>query len=235
MNLPSGERTFFHARGANAEFSPADVDINSINASMLHIGYILLLDKFDEFDEEYGTVMARFLHDVQEKGIKTSIDVVSSSTADYQKTIVPALKYCDYAIMNEIESTSIWGLSPRDENGKLNIPNIKETMKRILDAGVKEKVIVHSKEAGFLMDKNYNYTAVASLDIPRSEIKGSVGAGDAYCAGCLYGIFNNYTDTQLLEFSSAVAACNLFAADSVSGMRTRNEIFEIMEKYERLK
>ena len=233
MNLPSGERTFFHARGANAEFSPADVDISSINAYMLHIGYILLLDKFDEFDEEYGTVMARFLHDVQEKGIKTSIDVVSSSTADYQKTIVPALKYCDYAVMNEIESTSIWGLNPRKEDGKLNIENIKEAMRKILDAGVKEKVIVHSKEAGFLMDKNYNYTAVASLDIPRSEIKGSVGAGDAYCAGCLYGIYHNLPDKEILEFACSAASFNLFAEDSVSGMRSREEILKLPEKYAR--
>ena len=33
-------------------------------------------------DAEYGTVMARFLHDVKELGIKTSIDVVSDSKAD---------------------------------------------------------------------------------------------------------------------------------------------------------
>ena len=73
-----------------------------------------------------------------------------------------------------------------------------------------------------------------SLRIPKEEIKGSVGAGDAFCAGCLYGLFNNYSDTQLLEFASAAAACNLFGADSVSGMKTRNEIFEVMDKYERL-
>ena len=235
MNLPSGERTFFHARGANAEFSPEDVDISSINAYLLHIGYILLLDKFDEPDEEYGTVMAKFLHDVQEKGIKTSIDVVSDSSADYKKTIAPALKYCDYAIMNEIESTSIWGLSPRKEDGSLNVANIKETMSLMLKEGVREKVIIHSKEAGFLMDKSGSFTAVASLDIPRSEIKGSVGAGDAYCAGCLYGIYNGLGDKEILEFACSAASFNLFAEDSTSGMRSREEIIKLPEKYPREK
>lgn len=66
MNLPTGERTFFHARGANAEFSPDDIDLSSLSARMLHIGYILLLDSFDNADFEYGAVMARFLHDVKE-------------------------------------------------------------------------------------------------------------------------------------------------------------------------
>ena len=66
MSLPTGERTFFHARGANAEFSPDDIDLSSLSARMLHIGYILLLDSFDNADFEYGAVMARFLHDVKE-------------------------------------------------------------------------------------------------------------------------------------------------------------------------
>ncbi|MBR2885414.1 MAG: helix-turn-helix domain-containing protein, partial [Clostridia bacterium] len=97
MSLPSGERTFFHKKGANAEFSPKDVDVDALNCSIFHIGYILLLDEFDKEDKEYGTVMAGFLKKVQEKGIKTSIDVVSDSSADYGKKIIPALKYCNYA------------------------------------------------------------------------------------------------------------------------------------------
>ena len=100
ISLPSGERTFFHARGANAQFVPEDIDLDKLDCDILHAGYILLLDGFDAKDEVYGTKMARFFHDVQEKGIKTSVDVVSDATADYKATILPALKYCDYAIMN---------------------------------------------------------------------------------------------------------------------------------------
>ena len=99
--VDTGERTFFHYRGANAEFSPANAPAESLNCDLLHIGYILLLDAFDEPDSEYGTVMARYLHDVQQQGILTSIDVVSDNSADYGQKIIPALRYCNYAIMNE--------------------------------------------------------------------------------------------------------------------------------------
>ena len=75
----TGERTFFHHKGANSEFSPSHVSVDSMTCRMLHIGYILLLDEFDREDPEYGTVMARFLKSVQEAGISTSIDVVSDS------------------------------------------------------------------------------------------------------------------------------------------------------------
>ena len=86
----------------------------------------------------------------------------------------------------------------------------------------------------FVLDvESGSLTEVPSLKIPKEEIKGSVGAGDAFCAGCLYGLYHDYGDKQLLEFASAAAACNLFEANSVDGMRTKNEIMNIAQKYER--
>ena len=235
MSLPSGERTFFHKKGANAEFSPDDIDINSLDCNIFHIGYILLLDEFDKDDNEYGTVMAGFLKKVQSKGIKTSIDVVSDSSADYGKKILPALKFCNYIIINELECCKIWGLDAYKEDGQLDKAYIKIAMKNAADAGVKDKVIVHSKDISFILDvAQGTFSEVNSLNIPKDEIKGSVGAGDAFGAGCLYGLYNGYTDLQIIEFASGAAACSLFAADSVSGMKTKDEIVDLIEKYGRL-
>lgn len=199
---------------------------------ILHIGYILLLDRFDEYDSEFGTVMARFLRDVQSRGIKTSIDVSSNSWADYKAKIIPSLKYCNYVIINEIESSMLSGLPPYDSDGALNVDNIKKTMEFMATQGVKDKIIVHCKKAGFCLDvPTKAFTVVPSLNIPKSEIKGSVGAGDAFCAGSLYGIYNNFCDRRILEFAAAAAACNLFAEDSVGGMKSKNEIEKLPERY----
>lgn len=232
VSVPTGERSFFHFRGSNAQFSPDDIDISLINSIMLHIGYIHLLDCFDQSDEEYGTVMARFLHNVQESGIKTSIDVVSDSEADYKAKIIPALKYCNFAFLNEIESSMITELEPYNANGTLNIDNIKRTMKFIAECGVKEKIIVHCKMAGFCYNViDDEFTVVPSINIPPEEIKGSVGAGDAFCAGCLFGIYNGYNDKQILEFAASAAACNLFSENSIDGMLDYKQIIEIPNKY----
>jgi len=234
MSLPSGERTFFHARGANKTFCPEMVDLDKLDAGLLHIGYILLLDAFDQADEECGTVMARFLRDVQRRGIKTSVDVVSDSSADYPDKIIPALRYCNYAIMNEIESTAIWGLSAYREDGSLHIDNIRETMKRMTACGVKDKIIIHAKDAAFCCDaESGEFTAVPSLCIPPEDIKGSVGAGDAFCAGSLYGLRQGWSDREILEFASAAAACNLASENSVDGMRCAAEIHAVAAKYPR--
>lgn len=234
MSLPTGERTFFHSRGANSEFSPEDVDISALNCVILHIGYILLLDAFDRPDGEYGTVMARFLHDVRSHGIKTSIDVVSDNGGDYKAKVLPALKYCNYAIMNEFESSMLSDLPPYRKDGTLDVDNIRKTMEFMASQGVEDKVVVHCKTAGFCYDVPSGvFTVVPSLDIPESEIKGSVGAGDAFCAGVLYGIYNRYDDRHILEFASGAAACNLFSDTSVDGMRSKYEIEKICEKYKR--
>lgn len=232
MSLRTGERTFFHARGANAEFSPEDVDLSTLGCRLLHIGYLLLLDRFDAPDPDHGTVMAGFLHDVQARGIKTSVDMVSDSTADYGKTVLPALRYCNYAIVNEVECCTAFGLSPTKADGTPNEDDIRRAMEGMAAAGVADKVIVHAKPIGYCLDvKSGRFTAVPSLAFPRELIRGSVGAGDAFCAGCLYGLYNGFDDERLLRFAAAAAAASLTEENAVDGMRPRDELIDMIERY----
>ncbi len=233
--ISSGDRTFFYAGGANRSFSPDDIDVESLDCRMFHIGYILLLDAMDAYDAEYGTKMAGLLKRVSERGIKTSIDVVSEEGNRFREKVIPALKYCDYAILNEIESCRVTGLSPRHPDGRIHMENIRSTMEEFLRLGVREKVIVHCVECGFLLDRSGEFIVVPSLELPPDYIKGSVGAGDSYAAACLYGIYNGCDNRWLLEFASAAAACNLSASDSISGMRSRSEIEKLCELYPRKK
>ncbi len=230
MNVSStGERTFFHYRGANAEFAPEDVSIGELNCRMLHIGYILLLDSFDRDNKEYGTEMARFLHGVQQAGIRTSIDVVSDSSGLFAQKVLPALRYTDNAIMNEIEGCGAAGLEAYDPEGNLLVSNIRKAMDFLMSKGVRERVIIHCPQAGFALNRTGEYTVVPSLALPKGFIKGSVGAGDAFCAGCLYGIYHGLDDRGILEFASGAAACNLSREDSVSGMKSAQEIRTMMK------
>lgn len=228
----SGQRTFFHYRGANAEFSPAHIPDESLDCSLFHIGYILLLDAMDARDDEYGTVMARLLHDLQERGIRTSIDVVSGETGLFREKVIPALAYCDYAIMNEYESGSVSGLPARGEDGRLIPENIVATMQYMLAQGVRQRVIVHCPEAGFCLDAQKGLFIVPSLRLKKGYIKGSVGAGDAFCAGCLYAICQDRDPEWMLRYASAAAAANLSASDSISGMKPYEQLLDMMNTWE---
>ena len=101
----------------------------------------------------------------------------------------------------------------------------------LLSYGVGQRVIVHCPEAGFCLSRDGDFTVVPSLKLPAGYIKGTVGAGDSFCAGCLYGIYNGFTDAEILEFASGAAACNLAAEDSVSGMRDAGYIRELIGTY----
>ena len=123
-NNQTKERTFFQHAGANAYYGEDDIDWDSLDVNIFHIGYILLLPNLDQPDAEFGTKMARLLHKAQSKGMKTSIDVVSESGDRFCKLVPPALKYTDYCVINELEAQQTTGVLLRDEDGKLHTENM---------------------------------------------------------------------------------------------------------------
>lgn len=234
MNVTStGERTFFQYPGANSEYDITDIDLDKLDCDMFHAGYILLMEKFDEIDPEYGTRLARLLKSVQDKGIKTSVDVVSEEGERFSKLVPPALKYCNYSIINEIEGGRAVGVSPRDSEGKLIEDNIKLILQKFFELGVKDIAVIHCPEGGFALDKSGNYVSIPSQNLPKGYIKGSVGAGDAFCAGVLYGIYKGFSLDETVEIGNLAAAANLSEIDSISGLRSLDELMKIKEKYPR--
>ena len=225
----TGERTFFHNRGANKEFNPSDVNLDKLDCKILHAGYLMLLDYFDTINDDGSTPMSEFLRSARQRGIKTSIDLVSESSGNFHKVATAALPHCDYVIINEIEAGSIVGIEPRDDSGALIDNNVWDIMEKLISYGVKEKVIVHCPEKGFCLDKSGAKTCVDSVKLPKGFIKGSVGAGDAFCAGSLYALYNGYSDAQTLEFANLVAVNCLSAPDSVSGIRHKDRLKDVLK------
>jgi len=115
----NGRRTFFHQRGANTQWDAHDLDFTKTKAKIFHLGYLLLLDRLDEPNRQYGTKSARLLAAAQKAGLKTSVDVVSEDSERFNAVVVPSLKYMDYCILNEIEAGRTAGFETRSPEGKL--------------------------------------------------------------------------------------------------------------------
>ena len=223
------QRTFFHYRGANAKFDLTDIDWDHVDAELLHIGYILLLDALDTEDAEYGTRMARLLCDAQRHGIKTSIDVVSESGDRFSRLVPPALRYTDYCIINELEAQQSTGVPLRDENGALIPDNIPVALRQLMALGVSTWAVIHCPEGGYGLEKGGSVVAVESLRLPQGYIKGTVGAGDAFCAGVLYGAQQKMTLKSAIEMGIASAACSLSESGGTEGMRGAAEAMKLYE------
>jgi len=227
----TGERTFFTAKGANNAYSFDDIDFASIKADMFHMGYIFLMDPFDKEDKEYGTVLAKALARVQAKGIKTSIDLVSVEEERFSEIVMPSLKYCNYFIVNEIEAGKTVNISPYNSEGIIEEHCIIEICNKILEAGVQDLVVIHAPEGGWAMTSDKEFYFAPSLQLPQGYIKGSVGAGDAFCAGLLYSIYKELPMKESLEIACAAAASSLSEVKSTSGIKSIEELKMLYEKY----
>ena len=218
MSVEGGQRTFFTCAGASAEFGYEDIDWQKLNVKMLHLGYFLLLDKVDSGDG------LRILHAAKERGIRTSIDLVSENTDRYE-WVLPCLKYTDNLIINEDEAGRLANIRPE----RKNLLNIAE---KLMSYGVKERVIIHLPEIGVCLSER-GYSAVPSFDLDTNYIKGTTGAGDAFCAGTLLGIYKGLSDDKILSLASMSAAAALSAPDAVSGLKSEKEIVGMCERMER--
>lgn len=227
MDESDKSRTFFMFRGTSTNFSEKHFHLNSLEADILHVGYILLLDGMDAVDDEYGTVMARVLCEAKKRGIQTSIDIVSEESDRYKKIVPPSLKYTDYCVINEIEAGKTVGIELRDETGGLILRNIPKVLKKLRVMGVSKWVVIHTPESSFALDEKEEHHVKPSLLLPKGFIKGTVGAGDAYVSGVLYGAYMGYSIEEAMEIGTAAAAFSLSEEDSTAGMKDIKKILQL--------
>ena len=214
--MNSGARTFFHYRGSNALLDYPDFIHMDTTARIFHLGYLLLLDTLDSPDDEYGTVAAKVLHLLKSKGYETSIDVVSEQGDRFRKIVTPSLRYTDYMICNEVEAEACTGIELRNSDG-LCRENLPKVAGYLFEQGVACMVVIHYPEGGFAMRSDGEQALVNSFPVSSSEIKSSVGAGDAFCAGALYAIHEGWSLFDLLTFANANARFNLLNESSTGG------------------
>jgi sugar/nucleoside kinase (ribokinase family) len=230
--MQAGVRTFFHYRGANALLDYSDFVNMDTSAKIFHLGYLLLLDKLDSPDAEYGTVAARVLHLLKSKGYETSIDVVSEQGDRFRNIVTPSLKYVDYMICNEVEAGACTGIELRNASG-LCRENLSLAAGFLFEKGVAKMVVIHFPEGGFAMRNNGEQLYVDSFPVSSSEIKSSVGAGDAFCAGTLYAIHEGWPLPDLLSFANANARFNLLSESSTGGAAPISQVEEFISKYDK--
>ena len=229
----SKQRTFFTYMGANARFVEEDIDWDKVTAKLFHIGYILLLDALDQPDDQYGSKMAKLLCAAQRHGLKTSIDVVSEASDRFKRLVPPALKYTDYCVINEYEAAQTTGIPLREADGMLLTENLPRALRAMKAMGVSTWAVIHCPEGGFGLDENDRFVSLGSLILPEGYIKGSVGAGDAFCAGVLYGAEKGWTLDKAVDLGIASAAASLSDPSATAGMCSAGEAMALFEKYGR--
>ena len=232
MTTPTGRRTFFTFNGANAILGPEHFDFSGFDAAILHIGYIALLEKMDSPDPEYPTGMCHVLDMASKAGIVTSLDICSTSPERYATIAVPALAYTDILTINDFEAEGVSGIKIRDENGSFIAENLEPCVRKLASLGVKKWVCVHMPEISVGFDvESGAYVEKIPPDVPRDFIKSSVGAGDAFATGLIYGAYRDIPLDKAIEEANAIATLSLNGTGATDAIRPLDEVLSEMEKY----
>lgn len=207
----SKQRTFFHNHGANSLLSLEDFNFKDSSYKHFHLGYLLLLDKLDIFDNDYGTLSARILSNAQECNFTTSFDVVSESSDRFSSVVVPCLPYTDIVFMNEYELSKTSGIYL---NQDCLAVDVVRACKVLESYGMKGIAAIHTAKKAFV----YNNGFILEREASRVDVVGTVGAGDAFAAGFLFAYHDDKSLEDCLRYAVASASSSLCGEGASNGI-----------------
>lgn len=228
----TGKRTFFHSPGANDALTPAQMEFSNTSAKMLHLGLLGVHATLDSpwADDPNGWVTV--LKAAKAAGLETNIELVSIQPERNRALCLPCLPYLDTLIVNDQE---IGGLANIETivNGSVCVDSCVESAKKIFDAGAMHTVIVHYPRGSVCVQEGKGAIVSSSFDVPATEIASTVGAGDAFTAGTLYGLHEDWEINRALELGHAASAASLRAATTVGSVGSVAECLQYSHAFGR--
>lgn len=226
-------RTFFHAHGANSRLTLDRFREIGGTAKIAHLAYLMLLEGLDVEDPEFGSGGAAALAILRAKGFRVSLDLVSVGDAEvYKKYAVPALPHVDYLIVNEVEAAGLTGLPPAVRDDGVDWEGAFVQTRKLLDLGVNELVAIHFPEGSVAELRDGTRVRHDAYHVPKTEVVSPLGAGDAFCAGMLYGLHEGFPLEDCLRLAAASARANLFSATAAGGAESLADLKATIARFE---
>ena len=200
-----GERTFLHARGANATLRADELGEAPFAGRALHLGGTLVLDALD------GEPAASLLEDARRRGLHTSLDTVFAGGAGWDR-VVPALPHCDLVTPGLQEALAITGA---------NDPAAAARALRKLGAGT--AVVTLGANGCYVASDDF----AGHVEACRVHAVDGTGAGDAFAAGFLYGALAGWPTERSARFASAAGALATRAVGAYEGVGDLEQTLEL--------
>jgi sugar/nucleoside kinase (ribokinase family) len=203
LDASDGERTFLHNPGASGALTVDDVEVGlgQVRPRWLHVGGALVLPRLD------GDPLAAVLEAAQARGVVTSLDPVHDATGRWDR-LHPSLPHLDVICPNLVEAR---GISGRDS------PEACAAWLR--ERGVGRVAIKLGRDGAFAMD------AETSEHVPPLEVdaKDETGAGDAFAAGLVYGLLQDWPLASAVRLGNVVGAVSATAVGASTALPDLDE------------
>ena len=181
---PNGERPALHLRGACDYFLPPNKEkLDIFDCKVFHLGGTGLLKKLD------GSVSVELLKEAKEKDCITTWDLIGATESTIN-IVKPLLPHIDYFMPSVEEASIMCGLDdPMD------------IAKYYLDNGVTNCVLTMGGEGSLFVNKDETIKTPA-FDI---NVVDTTGCGDAFNAGIITSLINNFDLEQSLKFATTTS------------------------------
>jgi len=232
----TGRRTFFNQRGTNALLTDIHFDFNYLvnekKYNLFYLGYLTILNQLDCIINN-ETIAGKVLKQAKEYGLETIVDFVSAENSTYSKIAQLTLPYVDHLIINEIEA----GLILNQALQQATILEIEQAARILIEEyHVQRTVTIHFDRGAVCVsrenDQNLECFKQGSLCLPNGFIKGAVGAGDAFAAGIIYGIYKKWSIKERLSCAVCVAAMCLGDETPYAGVGSIEECMKLKEMFQ---
>jgi len=196
----TGERSFIHHFGANARFSPADLNWDTLKGVRhLHLASYFILPGWD------GAPAAALLAEARRRGVSTSLDVCWDREGRWMDALAPCLPHVDYLLPSEEEAQALTGCSAPEE------------MTRVLQARGSRTVVIKQGERGCYYAGDDGRRHMPAFHVPVRE---TTGAGDCFIAGFLHARLQGWETHRALRFANACGARSVQAVGGATGMES---------------
>ena len=205
-----GERTFIHHMGTNAVTSEQDIDLDFVRqAKMLHWGGPSVTPRLD------GEPIGRVFKKARALGVKTSIDTCFDGRDIWFPHIEHALPNLDI-VMSSLEEA-------RHYTGRQNPEDIADFY---LSFGP-EIVMIKLGSEGVLVK---NATQCHRIPAHKVRVVDTTGAGDASCAGFLFGYLQGWDLLRCGRLANAVGGLTVQQMGGAEAIGSLEQVLEFMEK-----
>ena len=217
MNVPGDSRTFFYHPGTNDLLSEGNIPVEALagtGARLFYLGYLNLMGGLDRIDAQGSSGAARVLARARATGMITCVDLVSVNAPTFRETVAAALPNIDYLFLNEVEAARATGLPI---NGESDRDGLLAAATALRKAGA-ATVVLHTATLSLWLDGNAALWADVAPIAPNRFVS-ALGAGDAFCAGVLFGLHSAWPPAASLRLGHLAAAACLTGATASEGLR----------------